>query len=86
MLFRRETIKDIVRNTEEMDLWKVDSKKVDEEENNLKEFTELDVKEKLGGEAMIPRFPLEDYFKANEINARGIHIFIVPISIAVGQK
>ncbi|CAB5363383.1 unnamed protein product [Rhizophagus irregularis] len=35
---------------------------------------------------MIPRFPLEVYFKAKEIDARGIHIFIVPISTPVGQK
>ncbi|PKC15340.1 hypothetical protein RhiirA5_349202 [Rhizophagus irregularis] len=45
-----------------------------------KKFTESDIREKLGGEVMIPRFPLEVYFKAKEIDARGIHIFIVPIS------
>ena len=77
MLFRRDEVKDIVRNTGEMDLWKVDGKKVDEEENNLKEFTESDIKDKLGGEKMIPRFMLEDYFKANKTNIRDIHVFIV---------
>ncbi|CAG8464925.1 17579_t:CDS:2 [Rhizophagus irregularis] len=39
-LFRREEVKVIVQNTGKMDLWKVDGKKVNEEENNLKEFTE----------------------------------------------
>jgi hypothetical protein len=63
-----------------MDLWKVDGKKVNEEENNLNEFTESDIKEKLGGEKMIPRFPLEDYFKSKEIDIRDIHVFIVSTS------
>src|SRR5688572_8677560 len=79
-LFRREEVKVIVQNTGKMDLWKVDGKKVDEEENNLKEFTESDIKDKLGGEKMIPRFPLEDYFKAKETNIRDIHVFIVSTS------
>uniref|UniRef100_U9TUA3 Uncharacterized protein n=1 Tax=Rhizophagus irregularis (strain DAOM 181602 / DAOM 197198 / MUCL 43194) TaxID=747089 RepID=U9TUA3_RHIID len=81
-LFRREEVKVIVQNTGKMDLWKVDGKKVDEEENNLKEFTESDIKDKLGGEKMNPRFPLEDYFKAKETNIRDIHVFIVSTSTA----
>ncbi|RGB42958.1 hypothetical protein C1646_750331 [Rhizophagus diaphanus] len=36
-------------------------------------------REKFGGEKMIPRYPLEDYFKAKEIDARGIHI--VPTTV-----
>ncbi|PKC06227.1 DUF1703-domain-containing protein [Rhizophagus irregularis] len=79
-LFRREEVKVIVQNTGKMDLWKVDGKKVNEEENNLKEFTESDIKDKLGGEKMIPQFPLEDYFKAKETNIRDIHVFIVSTS------
>ncbi|PKK58569.1 hypothetical protein RhiirC2_720420 [Rhizophagus irregularis] len=59
---------------------KVDSKKVYEEENNLKEFTESDIKDKLRGEKMIPQFPLEDYFKAKETNIQDIHVFIVSTS------
>ncbi|POG58126.1 hypothetical protein GLOIN_2v1822442 [Rhizophagus irregularis DAOM 181602=DAOM 197198] len=39
-----------------MDLWKVNSQKVDEEENNLQKFTESDIKDKLGGEEMNPRY------------------------------
>ncbi|GBC05179.1 hypothetical protein RclHR1_06080008 [Rhizophagus clarus] len=76
-LFRRQIIKDITSSSEYIDLWKVDGKKVNEEENNLKEFTESDIKEKLGGVKMISRFPLEDYFKAKETNIRDIHVFIV---------
>ena len=52
-LFRRQIIKDIASSSEYIDLWKVDGKKVDEEENNLKEFTESDIKEKIGGEKRI---------------------------------
>uniref|UniRef100_U9TB11 Crinkler effector protein N-terminal domain-containing protein n=1 Tax=Rhizophagus irregularis (strain DAOM 181602 / DAOM 197198 / MUCL 43194) TaxID=747089 RepID=U9TB11_RHIID len=79
-LFHREEVKVIVQNTGKMDLWKVDGKKVYEEENNLKEFTKSDIKDKLRGEKMIPQFPLEDYFKAKETNIQDIHVFIVSTS------
>ena len=79
-LFRRQIMKDIARSSEYIDLWKVDSKKVDEEKDNLKEFTVDDIKGKLGGEMMIPRFLLEDYFKAKETDTRDIHVFIVSTS------
>jgi hypothetical protein len=80
-LFRRQIIKDIAQNSEYIDLWKVDSKKVDEEDVNLEKFTESEIKSKLGGKKMTPRFPLADYFKADEkIDTRGIHIFVVSTS------
>jgi hypothetical protein len=80
-LFRKQIIKDIAQSSEYIDLWKVDSKKVDEEENNLKEFTESDIREKLGGEKMIPRHLLTRYFDVNqEMDSEGIHVFIVPTS------
>ncbi|CAG8513707.1 14506_t:CDS:2 [Funneliformis mosseae] len=47
-LIRRQTIKDINQNSEHIDLWKVDSTKVDEEDVNLEKFTESDIKSKLG--------------------------------------
>ncbi|EXX65503.1 uncharacterized protein OCT59_029085 [Rhizophagus irregularis] len=79
-LFHRGEVKDIFRNTGEMNLWKVDDKKV-EEENNLKEFTKSDIIEKLGGKEMVARFPLKRYFDVNqEMDIEGIHIFIVPTS------
>ncbi|PKC03234.1 hypothetical protein RhiirA5_424071 [Rhizophagus irregularis] len=80
-LFRRGEVKDIFRNTGEMNLWKVDDKKVEEEENNLKEFTKSDIIEKLRGKEMVARFPLKRYFDVNqEMDIEGIHIFIVPTS------
>ncbi|CAG8687523.1 13703_t:CDS:2 [Funneliformis mosseae] len=79
-LFRRGEVKNIVQNIEEMDLWKVDNKKV-EEENNLKEFTKSDIIEKLGGKEMVARFLFKRYFDVNqEMDIKGIHIFIVPTS------
>ncbi|RGB40666.1 hypothetical protein C1646_752992 [Rhizophagus diaphanus] len=53
-------------DTGEMNLWKVDNKKVEEEENNLKEFTKSDIIEKLGGKEMVARFPLKRYFDVNQ--------------------
>jgi hypothetical protein len=80
-LFRRGEVKDIVRNTGEMDLWKVDSKKVKEENNNLKEFTVDDIKDKLGGVMMIGQNKLKSYFdKISEEEEEGIHVFIVSTS------
>src|SRR6266498_2172190 len=77
-LFRRGEVKVIVQNTGEMDLWKVDSKKVEEEKNNLEEFTKSDIIEKLGGEEMVARFLLKRYFDVDqEMDIEGIHIFIV---------
>src|ERR1043165_4391866 len=49
LLFHEEQLKGIIN----MDLFKVDSKKVEEEKNNLKEFTESDVTKKLGGVMML---------------------------------
>ena len=51
-LFRRNSVKKAVQDPDSMDLWKVDSKKVEEEKNNLKEFTESDINDKLGGVMM----------------------------------
>src|SRR5438034_974952 len=54
ILFHRPKVQNEVQDFDNMILWKVDQKKVVSEENN-KEFTEDDIKEKLGGEKMIPR-------------------------------
>ncbi|PKK55849.1 hypothetical protein RhiirC2_764549, partial [Rhizophagus irregularis] len=53
-LFRREEVKVKVQNTSKIDLWKVDGKKVDKEENNLIEFNESNIKDKLRGKKMNP--------------------------------
>jgi hypothetical protein len=80
VLFRRQLIKDITQSSENIDLWKVDSKKADEEEKSLKEFIVNDIREKLGGERMIPRHLLTRYFNVNqEMDSEGIHVFVVPI-------
>jgi hypothetical protein len=81
-ILRRKIIKYITQSSKHIniDLWKVDSKKVDDEVNNLKEFTEDDIKDKLEGEIMIPRYQLNEYFDVNEIDDQGIHIFVVPTS------
>ncbi|RGB25857.1 hypothetical protein C1646_771176 [Rhizophagus diaphanus] len=80
MLFRRGEVKDVVRNTGEMDLWKIDSMKVNEEEDNLKEFTENDIREKLGGELMNPQSSLSEYFNENSFKDEGsksaVHIIV----------
>ncbi|EXX53390.1 hypothetical protein RirG_244360 [Rhizophagus irregularis DAOM 197198w] len=55
-LIREQIIKDVIQDKNKMDLWKVNSQKVDEEENNLQKFTESDIKDKLGGEEMNPRY------------------------------
>ena len=80
MLFREQIIKDLIRDKNKMKLWKVDSKKANEEENNLEEFTENDIKEKLGGELMKPRLPLGKYFNENSFKDKesksAIHIIV----------
>ena len=70
----------LLEGTTNIDHWKVDGKKVDEEENNLKEFTEDDIKDRLGGQKMNLRFLLKDYFDAVNLNLRDIHVFIVSTS------
>jgi hypothetical protein len=80
-LFRRQIIKDITRSSEYIDLWKVDSKKVDEEKGNLKEFIVDDIKDKLGGVMMVGQNKLKRYFdKMSEEEQEGIHVFIVSTS------
>ncbi|GES92452.1 hypothetical protein GLOIN_2v583658 [Rhizophagus clarus] len=82
-LFRRQIIKDITSSSEYIDLWKVDGKKVNEEENNLKEFTESDIKEKLGGVKMVGKNKLKSYFiKMSEEEEEDIHVFIVSTTTA----
>ena len=89
-LFREQIIKDKIRDKNEMNLWKVDSKKTNEEENNLKEFTISDIREKLGGELMNPRFLLGKYFNENsfkdEESKSAIHIIVVPIPTTTTGK
>ena len=82
-LFRKQKVKDAVQDPDSMDLWKVDSKKVEEEKNNLKEFTESDITKKLGCEVMVAQFLLKRYFDVDqEMDIEGIHIFIVPTIVA----
>src|SRR5687767_13619916 len=48
---------------DKLDLWKVDRASVDKYDEFLETFsTENDIKEKLGGELMQTRLPLDDYF------------------------
>ena len=79
-LFREQIIKDIIRDKNEMNLWKVNSQKVDDEEKKLKGFTEDDIKDKLEGEKMISRYLFSNYFKVDQMDIQGIHIFVVPTS------
>ncbi|PKC04935.1 hypothetical protein RhiirA5_486787, partial [Rhizophagus irregularis] len=79
-LLREQIIKDVIQDKNKMDLWKVNSQKVDEEENNLQKFTESDIKDKLGGEEMNPRYLFSKYFKVDQMDIQGIHIFVVPTS------
>ncbi|GBB85342.1 hypothetical protein RclHR1_01190018 [Rhizophagus clarus] len=82
-LFHRQIIKDITRSSEYIDLWKVDSRKVDEEKDNLKEFIVDDIKDKLGGVMMVDQKKLKSYFdKMSEEEEEGIHVFIVSTAIA----
>ena len=78
-LYRRQIIKDIARGSEYIDLWKVDYKKVNDYKDNLKEFTESDIKDKLGGVMMAGQNKLKSYFdkEMSEEEEEGIHIFIV---------
>src|SRR5581483_8824759 len=79
LLLHEEQLKGITN----MDLFKVDSKKVKEEKNNLKEFTESDITKKLGCEVMVAQFLLKRYFDVDqEMDIEGIHIFIVPTIVA----
>ncbi|CAB4396043.1 unnamed protein product [Rhizophagus irregularis] len=54
--------------------------KVNEEEDNLKEFTESDIREKLGGELMNPQSSLSEYFNENSFKDEGsksaVHIIV----------
>ena len=64
-----------------LNLWKVDRVSVDKNDKLLQTFsTEDDIKEKLGGVLMIPRFPLSKYFDENsfkdEESKFSIHIFV----------
>ncbi|GBC09376.1 hypothetical protein RclHR1_08800009 [Rhizophagus clarus] len=51
-----------------------------EEEDNLKEFTESDIREKLGGELMNPQSSLSEYFNENSFKDEGsksaVHIIV----------
>ncbi|GBC07962.1 hypothetical protein RclHR1_07810004 [Rhizophagus clarus] len=86
-LFCREEVKVIFQNTGEMDLWKVDGKKVEEEKDNLKEFTVDDIKDKLGGVMMAGRNKLKSYFgKISEEEEEDIHVFIVSTPTGPSQQ
>ncbi|PKY16030.1 hypothetical protein RhiirB3_467096 [Rhizophagus irregularis] len=60
-----------------MDIYKVDSKKVNDEKNNLKGFTKDDIKNKLNGELLTPMLKLTSCFNTEEMDQEGINIFIV---------
>ncbi|PKC53000.1 hypothetical protein RhiirA1_543327, partial [Rhizophagus irregularis] len=76
-LFRVPNIKNLIQDKNEMDIYRVDSKKVDDETNNLKGFIKDDIKNKLNGELMTPMLKLTSCFNTEVMDQEGIHIFIV---------
>jgi hypothetical protein len=71
-----------------LNLWKVDRASVDQNDELLKTFsTENDIKEKLGGELMIPQFPLSKYFNGFEDDESkfAIHIIVKLLTTSVGK-
>ncbi|POG62894.1 uncharacterized protein OCT59_025295 [Rhizophagus irregularis] len=69
--------KNLIQDKNEMDIHKVDSKKVNDEKNNLKGFTKDDIKNKLNGELLTPMLKLTSCFNTEEMDQEGINIFIV---------
>ncbi|PKY61947.1 hypothetical protein RhiirA4_487619, partial [Rhizophagus irregularis] len=76
-LFHEADIKNLIQDKKQMDIYKVDSEKVNDEINNLKGFTEDDIKNKLNGELLTPMFKLERCFNTEAMDQEGINIFIV---------
>jgi len=75
---------------DKLDLWKVDRVSVDKNDEVLETFsTEDDIKEKLGGELMYPRFPLSEYFNENsfkdEKSKFAIHIIVQLLTTTTGK-
>ncbi|CAB4441041.1 unnamed protein product [Rhizophagus irregularis] len=76
-LFCKPNIKNLIQDKKQMDIYKVDSKKVDDETNNLKGFIKDDIKNKLNGELMTPKLKLTSCFNTEAMDQEGINIFIV---------
>ncbi|PKB97237.1 hypothetical protein RhiirA5_433494 [Rhizophagus irregularis] len=76
-LFCKPSIKNLIQDENEMDIYRVDSKKVDDETNNLQGFIKDDIKNKLNGELMKPKLKLTNCFNTEVMDPEGIHIFIV---------
>jgi hypothetical protein len=75
-------------SSDNLNLWKVDRVSVDKNDMLLETFsTENDIKEKLGGELMIPRFPLSKYFNGFEDDESkfAIHIIVQLLTTTTGK-
>ncbi|RIA93393.1 hypothetical protein C1645_819480 [Glomus cerebriforme] len=73
--------KGINYSPDNLNLWKVDHVSVDKNDELLETFSiENDIKEKLGGELMQPRLPLDEYFNENSFKDKesksAIHIIV----------
>src|SRR4051794_10893031 len=80
--------KGINYSLDNLNLWKVDRVSVDKNDKLLETFsTENDIKEKLGGELMIPRFPLSKYFNGFEDDESkfAIHIIVQLLTTTTGK-
>src|ERR1043165_155616 len=70
--------KEVNYSPDNLNLWKVDHVSVDKNDELLETFsTENDIKEKLGGELMIPRLPLSKYFNGFEDDESKFSIYII---------
>ncbi|RGB34274.1 hypothetical protein C1646_815491 [Rhizophagus diaphanus] len=76
-LFRETKIKNLIQDKNQMDIYKGDSKKVNDETNNLKKFIKDDIKNKLNGELLTPMRKLTSCFNTKVMDKEGINIFIV---------
>src|SRR4051794_4410762 len=74
----------------QLNLWKVDRVRVDENDKVLGKFsTENDIEEKLGGKLMNPRFLLSKYFEENDFkdeeSKSAIHIIVQLLTTTTGK-
>ncbi|PKY50556.1 hypothetical protein RhiirA4_467091 [Rhizophagus irregularis] len=77
-----------INNSDSLELWKVDSKKVENNENKLEGFsTKDDIKNYLGGEYMESRHFISRYFiKKKVIDREAIHIIVQVPATNITQK
>jgi hypothetical protein len=75
---------------DDLNLWKVDRDSVDKNVELLNTFsTENDIKEKLGGKLMQPRYSLDDYFNEDSFKDKksksAIHIIVQRLTTTTGK-